>query len=170
MEPISLKCPNCGGELKFETTMEFGFCMYCGNKVMIPRAAPSQVVNIMSDSAKFFLFVYYKGEQTQHAIEDEVTITVKYRDSAASGDPNPLGLEIKTDGLTIPCKAKIAAETGTGKVQISGIGKSLNISKEQKVRMNINGIALGSNSSRLYYGDMVSIGNVILRVQPMPAD
>ena len=81
-----------------------------------------------------------------------------------------MGLEIKTDGLTIPCKAKIAAETGTGKVQISGIGKSLNISKEQKVRMNINGIALGSNSSRLYYGDMVSIGNVILRVQPMPAD
>lgn len=170
MEPIVLKCTNCGGDLEFEGSMDFGFCKYCGSKVMIPKSVPSQVVNIMSDTAKFFLLVYAKGEQSQHAIKDEVTIDIGYRNNAANGDPAPLGMKITTNGLEIPNKFRLKAEVGAGRIQISGIGKNLNISKEQKVRANINCSEMVANSSRLGYGDLVSIGNVIIRVQPMPSD
>jgi len=34
---ISLKCPNCGGMIQLDTSKEFGFCMYCGNKVMLRK-------------------------------------------------------------------------------------------------------------------------------------
>jgi len=170
MELISLRCPNCGGDLKFEDSMEFGFCQYCGNKVMIPRATPSQTVNLLSDTTKFFFMVYYKGEQVQHAIKDEVTIKVKYRNNAASGDPMPLGIEISTNGIAIENKFKLPVNVGIGNMQISGIGSSLSLSKEQKLNVNINGAEMSTNLSRIFYGDLISLGNIILRVQPMPAD
>ena len=139
MEPISLKCNNCGGNLEFEKSMEFGFCKYCGNKVMIPKQVPTQVINVMSDSTKFYLVVYYKGEQVQHAIKDEVTIAVKYRNNAAAGEPLPMGLEITTNGLAIPNKARLSTNAGIGIIQISGIGSTLTMNKEQKVKMAVNG-------------------------------
>ncbi len=37
MALISLKCPNCAGDIELDDTREFGFCMYCGSKVMITR-------------------------------------------------------------------------------------------------------------------------------------
>jgi len=167
MEPIILKCTNCGGELEFEGSMEFGFCKYCGTKVAIPRAAPSQVINVMSDSSKFFLLVYNKGEQTQHAIKDEVTLEIGYRSSAVPGDPAPLSLSITTNGQAIPVKSKLKSEVGIGKMQISGIGRNLSITKDQKVKANINGSEMITNFCKLGYGDLVSLDNVIIRVQPM---
>lgn len=35
MALVSLKCPNCGGSLQIENTMEKGFCMYCGSSFMV---------------------------------------------------------------------------------------------------------------------------------------
>lgn len=170
MEPIILKCPNCGGELEFEGGMEFGFCKYCGTKVMVPKPAPSQVVNVMSDSSKFFLLLYQKGQQTQHAIKDEVSVTVDYRNNAASGDLNPLGIRISTNGVQIDNKIKLPASVGVGNLQISGIGSTLNLTRDHKLKVNINGEEMTSTVARLYYGDMMSIGNLILRVQPMPSE
>ena len=37
MALISLKCPNCAGDIDLDDSREFGFCMYCGSKVMITR-------------------------------------------------------------------------------------------------------------------------------------
>jgi len=37
MALISLKCPNCSGDIELDDTRESGFCMYCGSKVMITR-------------------------------------------------------------------------------------------------------------------------------------
>ncbi len=37
MALISLKCPNCAGDIELDDSREFGFCMYCGSKVMITR-------------------------------------------------------------------------------------------------------------------------------------
>lgn len=36
MKLISLKCPNCGADINLDAgnNMEFGFCQYCGTKVM----------------------------------------------------------------------------------------------------------------------------------------
>lgn len=35
MGVVSLKCPSCNGELQLDDAREFGFCQFCGNKVMI---------------------------------------------------------------------------------------------------------------------------------------
>ena len=32
---LTLKCPNCGGELKVEANREFCFCQYCGTKILL---------------------------------------------------------------------------------------------------------------------------------------
>lgn len=44
---ISLKCPNCGGQIDLDDKREFGFCMHCGNKIMI-RENIAQKVTIDS--------------------------------------------------------------------------------------------------------------------------
>lgn len=31
---ISLKCPNCNGDVQMDDAREFGFCMFCGTKLM----------------------------------------------------------------------------------------------------------------------------------------
>ena len=44
MALISLKCPQCGGEIQLDDIREIGFCMYCGNKVVVQEAVKRQVV------------------------------------------------------------------------------------------------------------------------------
>lgn len=39
MALIALKCPNCNGDIQLDNKNEFGFCMYCGCKVMIENTS-----------------------------------------------------------------------------------------------------------------------------------
>ncbi len=48
MPVVHLRCPKCAGELDFEDSREFGYCQYCGAKVMIEKSP--QVNNYNSDS------------------------------------------------------------------------------------------------------------------------
>lgn len=41
MALIALKCPNCNGDIQLDDQKEFGFCMYCGCKVMLESATSS---------------------------------------------------------------------------------------------------------------------------------
>ncbi len=38
MALISLKCPHCNGDIQLDDSKEFGFCLYCGCKVMVDSA------------------------------------------------------------------------------------------------------------------------------------
>ena len=31
---IKLTCPNCGADIQLDETKEYGFCTYCGTKIM----------------------------------------------------------------------------------------------------------------------------------------
>ena len=37
MALISLRCPSCGADIELDETREFGFCSYCGTKVMMDK-------------------------------------------------------------------------------------------------------------------------------------
>lgn len=37
MALISLKCPSCGANIDFDNSRDFGFCSYCGTKIMIEK-------------------------------------------------------------------------------------------------------------------------------------
>ena len=43
MALVALKCPNCGGDLQFEDSHDFGFCQYCGTKIMLQEALTHKV-------------------------------------------------------------------------------------------------------------------------------
>lgn len=43
MPLIALKCPNCNGDIQLDNSKEFGFCMYCGCKVMLESSISKSV-------------------------------------------------------------------------------------------------------------------------------
>lgn len=40
MQMQAVTCPNCNGEIQLDTSRDFGFCSYCGTKIMIEKDAP----------------------------------------------------------------------------------------------------------------------------------
>lgn len=49
---VLLRCPHCNGELQFEDNREFGFCQYCGAKVMIEKGG-SRTTNITHNTTNY---------------------------------------------------------------------------------------------------------------------
>lgn len=50
MAIVSLKCPHCGGSLDLDDSREFGFCQYCGNKIMIQQEINNIIVQNGTDN------------------------------------------------------------------------------------------------------------------------
>ncbi len=50
MALVSLRCPRCGGDIELDDSREFGFCQYCGNRIMIQREVNQVIVQNGSDS------------------------------------------------------------------------------------------------------------------------
>jgi len=52
MPAVALKCPNCSGNLELEDSREFGFCQYCGTKIMIQKVIEQKVnLNVKFDES-----------------------------------------------------------------------------------------------------------------------
>ena len=60
---IALKCPSCGAEIQMDNTREFGFCQYCGTKVIQDKQIiekrivydhSESVINNMALAKKYF--------------------------------------------------------------------------------------------------------------------
>ena len=49
MPLVLLKCPQCGGELQFEESREFGYCQFCGSKIMIEKEPINNSTSFHSD-------------------------------------------------------------------------------------------------------------------------
>lgn len=81
-----------------------------------------------------------------------------------------MGASISSNGQTIPNNIKLSTEVGIGTIQITGHGNNLTISREQKINLKINGAVMKTTASKLHFGDLVSIGNMILRIQPIPSE
>ena len=43
-------CPNCSGEIQIDTSREFGFCSYCGTKIVFEREAPLNATQAFADN------------------------------------------------------------------------------------------------------------------------
>ncbi len=46
MAVVSLLCPKCGGAIELEGSREFGFCVYCGTKIMVEKPAEGSHLSI----------------------------------------------------------------------------------------------------------------------------
>ena len=47
---ISLKCPECHGDIQLDDTREFGFCMHCGTKVLLRNTAKQNLNITLEDN------------------------------------------------------------------------------------------------------------------------
>lgn len=45
MNVIKLVCPNCKANLELDDSREFGFCQYCGAKILLEKDQPNVVIN-----------------------------------------------------------------------------------------------------------------------------
>ena len=45
MKVIKLVCPNCKANLELDDSREFGFCQYCGTKILLEKEQPNVVIN-----------------------------------------------------------------------------------------------------------------------------
>ena len=43
-------CPNCNGQVQIDTSREFGFCSYCGTKILFERDAPANATQAFADN------------------------------------------------------------------------------------------------------------------------
>lgn len=52
MGMIALKCPQCGADIQLDDTREFGFCNYCGTKVMQDKVVVEHKGNVTVDNSE----------------------------------------------------------------------------------------------------------------------
>ena len=43
-------CPNCNGQVQIDASREFGFCSYCGTKIVFEREAPLNATQVFADN------------------------------------------------------------------------------------------------------------------------
>lgn len=52
MGMVSVKCPNCGADIELDDSREFGFCNYCGTKVMQDKVVVEHRGNVKIDNSE----------------------------------------------------------------------------------------------------------------------
>lgn len=53
MGMISCKCPNCGADIQLDETREFGFCSFCGTKVMQDKVVVEHRGSVKVDNSEY---------------------------------------------------------------------------------------------------------------------
>lgn len=84
MALVALKCPNCGGSLDLDDSREFGFCQYCGTKIMIQEEKKKQLVEV-DDSKKISGWIDSARLFLERGMNDDC---YRYACMATDADPN----------------------------------------------------------------------------------
>ncbi len=66
---VALRCPNCSGDIQLDDSKEFGFCLYCGSKVMIQREVGSDSVRTQLSNLKPILERSFKDGDYKKTLE-----------------------------------------------------------------------------------------------------
>ena len=140
MALVSLNCPNCGGSLKMEDTMDKGFCMYCGTSFLVKdeiqrvQVEHRGTVNLNLNRDKEVENLLIRAEQKIKEYEmsnegefvnsttDETydSIMKDYIDKALDIEPNfPKTLELKQRLISIKAKKTDKAKASQAKDKAS---------------------------------------------------
>lgn len=83
MTLVPLKCPNCAGDIQLDDGREFGFCIYCGTRILISEFVTQKVEVDYSRRASSFAEIaldWLRRGEVGHADE--------YADKALDTDPS----------------------------------------------------------------------------------
>lgn len=85
MALIAMKCPGCGADIEMDDSREFGFCTYCGTKVMQDKLVVEHKRNVKIDNSEF-VQKYLQNAQRAKQKEDWEE-TEKYYNLVEQNDP-----------------------------------------------------------------------------------
>ena len=70
---VTLKCTHCGGDVQLDDSREYGFCMYCGTKILIQQDVNNINVNVsyseQTRTMKNSMAAQYKAARYDSALE-----------------------------------------------------------------------------------------------------
>ncbi|MCQ2481360.1 MAG: hypothetical protein MJ121_04510, partial [Clostridia bacterium] len=53
MGMVAMKCPSCSADIELDDSREFGFCNFCGTKVMQDKIVVEHRGNVKVDNSEF---------------------------------------------------------------------------------------------------------------------
>ena len=87
MAIVALKCPHCGGNLEMEDSREFGFCQYCGTKIIIQDETVNNITNYTTINNNY---LQYKETSGQHIYP--ILTEGHYEGPLVNGKPHGKGI------------------------------------------------------------------------------
>ncbi len=66
MPLVCLKCPNCGGDIQLDDSRDFGFCVFCGTKVMMEKKEASVKVDRGAEIVNLLKIARIKAENQDY--------------------------------------------------------------------------------------------------------
>lgn len=83
---IAIKCPSCGADVSLDESREFGFCTYCGTKVMQDKLIVEHRGNVKVDNSEELKNLYQAARNARETNDSETAI--KHYERISVLDPN----------------------------------------------------------------------------------
>jgi len=85
MSFIALKCPSCGADIRLDSTKEFGFCQYCGTKVMQDKIVVEHRGSVRIDTSEELKNLYVLARRAKES--NDTLNAQKYYEQIVVKDP-----------------------------------------------------------------------------------
>lgn len=86
MGMVALKCPQCGADVEMDETREFGFCTFCGTKVMQDKVVVEHKGSVKVDDSNELKNLYILARRARD--EEDSDNAKKYYEELLLKDPN----------------------------------------------------------------------------------
>lgn len=86
MGMVAMKCPSCGADIELDDSREFGFCNFCGTKVMQDKIVVEHSGSVVLDDSKE-LEKLYKAARNARETSDDAT-ALKHYETISAKDPD----------------------------------------------------------------------------------
>ena len=83
---IAVKCPECGADIQLDDSREFGFCNYCGAKVVQDKIVVEHRGSVQLDETDALKKLYQAARNARDASDDASAL--KHYENISAKDPN----------------------------------------------------------------------------------
>ena len=86
MSMVALKCPECGADIELDDSREFGFCLYCGTKVMQDKVIVEHQGSVKIDNSDYVQKFLQNARRAKE--KEDWEETEKYYNLVEQNDPD----------------------------------------------------------------------------------
>lgn len=85
MALVAMKCPACGADIELDNSREFGFCSFCGSKVMQEKIVVEHQGNVKIDNSEYVEKFLQNARRAKE--KEDWEETEKYYNLVEQNDP-----------------------------------------------------------------------------------